>query len=233
MLRVGLTGGLGSGKSTVASIFRKLGAPVMEADTVGRDIMQPGHAVYKEIVHAFGSEVVQHDGTLDRRRLAELSFSDGRLEELNAIVHPAVIAEQQRWMEQLAHEQPNSVAIYETALLFEASRAARTAGWRDRFDHLILVTAPEPVRVARYVARMAGPDATRETQTALAEEARRRIAAQLPDSEKMPLSDTILHNDGSLEEISRQTEELYRKLQSLAASGTAAVSAARRDRPQS
>jgi dephospho-CoA kinase len=79
---------------------------------------------------------------------------------------------------------------------------------------------------------MAGPDATQEARTALAEEARRRIAAQLPDSEKTPLSDTILHNDGTLEDVSRQTEELYRKLQALAASGPAAVSAARRDRPQ-
>jgi len=232
MLRVGLTGGLGSGKSTVAALFRKLGAPVMEADAVGREMMQPGHAVYNQIVRTFGPDVVQQDGTLDRRRLAELSFSDGRLEELNAIVHPEVIAEQQRWMDQLAQEQPGAVAVYETALLFEASRAARTAGWRDRFDHLVLVTAPEPVRVARYVARLAGPDASQQIRTALAEEARRRIAAQLPDSEKIPLSDTILHNDGSLEEISRQTEELYRKLQALARSSTAAVSAARRDRPQ-
>ena len=229
MLRVGLTGGLGSGKSTVAALFRKLGAPVMEADAVGREMMQPGHPVYDEIVGAFGPEVVQQDGTLNRRRLAELSFNDGRLEELNAIVHPAVIAEQQRWMEQVAQKQPDAVTIYETALLFEASRAARTAGWRNRFDHLILVTAPEPLRIARYVARLAGPDATQETRAALGEEARRRIAAQLPDSEKIPLSDTILHNDGALEELSRQTEELYRKLQVLARSGPAAMSAARRD----
>lgn len=229
MLRVGLTGGLGSGKSTVAALFRKLGAPVMEADAVGREMMQPGHPVYDEIVAAFGPEVVQQDGTLNRRRLAELSFNDGRLEELNAIVHPAVIAEQQRWMEQVAQKQPDAVTIYETALLFEASRAARTAGWRNRFDHLILVTAPEPLRIARYVARLAGRDATQETRAALGEEALRRIAAQLPDSEKIPLSDTILHNDGALEELSRQTEELYRKLQVLARSGPAAMSAARRD----
>jgi dephospho-CoA kinase len=233
MLRVGLTGGLGSGKSTVAAHLRKLGAPVMEADAVGREMMQPGQPVYNEIVRTFGPGVVQPDGTLDRTRLAALSFSDSRLEELNAIVHPAVIAEQQRWMEQLAQEQPNSVAIYETALLFEASRAARTSGWRDRFDHLILVTAPEPVRIARYVARMAGSDATLEARAALAEEAARRIAAQLPDREKIPLSDTILHNDGPLEEVFRQTEELYRKLQALARSPTVAASAARRDRPQS
>jgi dephospho-CoA kinase len=232
MLRVGLTGGLGSGKSTVASLFRKLGAPVMEADAVGREMMGPGLPVYNEIVRTFGPAVVQQDGTLDRRRLAELSFNDGRLEELNAIVHPAVIAEQQRWMDELARECPDCVAIYETALLFEASRAARSRGWRDRFDHLILVTAPEPVRIARYAARLAAPGATQETQAALAEEARRRIAAQLPDSEKTPLSDTILHNDGTLEDVSRQTEELYRKLQALAASGPAAVSAARRGRPQ-
>ena len=96
MLRVALTGGLGSGKSTVAAILRDLGTEVMEADTVGRALMTPGQPVYDQIVRTFGPDVVLPDGTLNRRRLAELSFRDGRIDELNAIVHPAVIAEQQR-----------------------------------------------------------------------------------------------------------------------------------------
>src|SRR5271165_2659408 len=101
MLRVGLTGGLGSGKSTVAAQLRALGAQVIEADELGRAMMEPGQAVYDEIVRQFGPEVVGPDGRLLRPRLAEMAFQGGRLDELNAIVHPAVIAAQQRWMEEI------------------------------------------------------------------------------------------------------------------------------------
>ncbi|HEY3990563.1 MAG TPA: dephospho-CoA kinase [Acidobacteriaceae bacterium] len=216
MLRVGLTGGLGSGKTTVAAIFRSLGAQVMEADTVARAMMQPGEAVYDEIVRAFGPAVVRADRTLDRHRLAKIAFTDGRLAELNAIVHPPVIAEQRRWMDALEKQQPDAVAIYETALLFEASRAAGTRGWQERFDRRILVTAPEPLRIARYVARMGGPDADAAARAVLEEEARRRIAAQMSDEEKVRLSDTIIRNDASLEDVGRQTQAVYRELQALA-----------------
>jgi dephospho-CoA kinase len=150
MLRVGLTGGLGSGKSTVAAIFRGLGAQVMEADAVARAMMQPGERVYEEIVRTFGPAVVRGDGTLDRHALAKIAFADGRLAELNAIVHPPVIREQQRWMDALEREHPDAVAIYETALLFEASRAAGTRDWQSRFGRRILVIAPEALRIARY-----------------------------------------------------------------------------------
>jgi dephospho-CoA kinase len=216
MLRVGLTGGLGSGKTTVAAIFRSLGAQVMEADAVGRAMMQPGEAVYGEIVKAFGSTVVRADGTLDRRKLATIAFADGRLAELNAIVHPPVIAEQRRWMDALEKDQPDAVAIYETALLFEASKAAGTRDWQERFDRRILVTAPEALRIARYVARMGGPDPDASIRAALEEEARERIAAQMTDEEKMRMSDTIIRNDASFEDVARQTEAVYRELSTLA-----------------
>jgi dephospho-CoA kinase len=216
MLRVGLTGGLGSGKTTVAAIFRNLGAQVMEADAVARAMMQPGEAVYREIVKAFGPAIVSADGTLDRRKLATIAFAEGRLEELNAIVHPPVIAEQRRWMEALEKEQPDAVAIYETALLFEASRAAGTRDWQERFDRRILVVAPEALRIARYVARLGGTHPDAATRAALEEEARQRIAAQMPDEEKMRLSDTIICNDASLENVTRQTEAVYRELRALA-----------------
>jgi dephospho-CoA kinase len=216
MLRVGLTGGLGSGKTTVAAIFRSLGAHVMEADEVARAMMQPGEAVYGEIVRVFGPAVVRSNGTLDRRKLATLAFAGGRLAELNAIVHPPVIAEQQRWMAALEREQPDAVAIYETALLFEASRTAGTRDWQERFDRRILVTAPEALRIARYVARMGGPHANAGQRAALEQEARERIAAQMPDAEKRRLSDTIIRNDASFEEVTRQTEAVYRELCTLA-----------------
>jgi dephospho-CoA kinase len=216
MLRVGLTGGLGSGKTTVAAIFRELGAQVMEADAVGRAMMEPGEAVYRQIVKTFGPGVLREDNTLERRKLAKIAFAEGRLAELNAIVHPPVIAEQRRWMEALETEQPDAVAIYETALLFEASRAAGTRDWQERFDRRILVTAPEALRIARYVARMAGPDANEATRLSLEAEARERMAAQMPDEEKMRLSDTIIRNDTSFEEVRRQTEAVYRELRTLA-----------------
>src|SRR5271168_5169224 len=111
MLRVGLTGGLGSGKSTVAAYLRELGAQVIEADELGRALMEPGQAVYDSIVAKFGPEVVGADGRLNRARLAELAFQGGRINELNAIVHPAVIAAQGRWMNQVFKADPAAVAV--------------------------------------------------------------------------------------------------------------------------
>jgi dephospho-CoA kinase len=131
-------------------------------------------------------------------------------------VHPPVIAEQRRWMDALEREQPDAVAIYETALLFEASRTAGTRDWQERFDRRILVTAPEALRIARYVARMAGPNPDETTRLSLEAEARERMAAQIPDEEKMRLSDTIIRNDTSFEEVRRQTEAVYQELRALA-----------------
>src|ERR1035437_7108249 len=117
MLRVGLTGGLGSGKSTVAEILRSLGAEVIEADELGRALMEPGQAVFSSIVEHFGAEVVAPDGRRNRARLAELAFNGGRLQELNAIVHPAVIAAEERWMEQVFARNRAAVAVVESALI--------------------------------------------------------------------------------------------------------------------
>src|SRR5580698_6773093 len=119
MLRVGLTGGLGSGKSTVAGYLRGLGVRVIEADDLGRALMEPGQAVYASIVATFGKDVVDADGWLNRARLAEMAFKGGRLNELNAIVHPAVIEEQRRWMEGVFGVDPAGLAVVESALIFE------------------------------------------------------------------------------------------------------------------
>ena len=111
MLRVGLTGGLGSGKSTAARMFAALGAHVLQSDTIGREMMEPGQAVYAAIVDHFGRGVVRPDSRLDRAALAKIAFDDGRVEELNAIVHPAVIARQAREVGVVTHhgKQPLSV----------------------------------------------------------------------------------------------------------------------------
>jgi dephospho-CoA kinase len=211
MLRVGLTGGLGSGKTTVAGIFRSLGAQVLEADAVGRQLMEPGHQVYDSIVRSFGPEVLHPDGTLNRRRLADLAFGQNRLAELNRIVHPPVIAAQQRWTEHLFAQDPSAVAIVESALIFEADQQGTVPGWRQRFDRIVLVTAPVGLRISRYVERMhQQPNALSSAE--LEADARARLAAQMPDSEKIPLSNYVIHNDGPLDLTRRQTEHVYAEL---------------------
>lgn len=209
MLRVGLTGGLGSGKTTVAAIFRSLGAHVIEADAVGRELMSPGQPVYRAIVEHFGPEVVRANGTLDRHRLADLAFRHNRLLELNRIVHPAVIAAQQEWAERIFANDPGAIAMVESALIFEADAQGSAPGWRRRFDRIVLVVAPDEVKIARYVARMS-QNATSARD--LEADARSRLAAQIPDSEKIPLVDHVIHNDGSLEDTRRQVEPIFAEL---------------------
>ena len=125
MLRVGLTGGLGSGKSTVAALLRELGAQVIEADALGRTLMEPGQPVFAAIVEHFGPDVIGPDGRLNRAHLADLAFRHGRLQELNAIVHPPVIEVQARWMNEVFARDRSAVAVIESALIFEVVRDAR------------------------------------------------------------------------------------------------------------
>jgi dephospho-CoA kinase len=218
MLRVGLTGGLGSGKSTVAAMLRELGAQVIEADELGRALMEPGQAVYAEIVRVFGPEVVDADGRLNRPKLAQLAFEGGRLNELNAIVHPAVIAEQRRWMEQVFARDPAAVAVVESALIFEVERDARARGessdgiladWRERFDHIIVLTAPDEVKVARYATRIAAPGPARE---AAVRDARVRLARQVPDADKAARADFVIENSGDVDGLRAEINSVWRRL---------------------
>lgn len=217
MLRVGLTGGLGSGKSTVAAMLRDLGAQVIEADELGRALMEPGQAVYAEIVRVFGPEVVDAEGRLNRVRLAQLAFEGDRLQELNAIVHPAVIAEQQRWMEAVFARDPAAVAVVESALIFEVERDARLRGeqdglladWRNRFDHVIVVTAPDDVKVARYAGRIGGQGPRRETAI---RDARVRLARQVPDAEKAARADFVIENTGDLDALRARVTSVWQAL---------------------
>ena len=216
MMRVGLTGGLGSGKSTVASMLRELGAHVIEADELGRTLMEPGHAVYDDIVRAFGTSVVTSDGRLDRPRLARLAFENGRLNDLNAIVHPAVIAAQQQWMTDLFAREPAAVAVVESALIFEVERDARARGesegvladWRNRFDAIIVLTAPDDVKIARYAARV-GQGSEPGSSAA---DARVRLARQMPDAEKAARADFVIENTGDLAELRQKVTSVWNEL---------------------
>lgn len=217
MLRVGLTGGLGSGKSTVSQILRELGAEVIESDELGRALMEPGQPVYREILHVFGPEVAGPDGRLNRATLAKLVFDGGRLKELNAIVHPAVIEAQGRWMEQVFARDPAAIALVVSALIFEVERDARASGaagcifseLRRRIDRIVVVTAPDDAKIARYVARISPSGDHRE---AIEADARSRLAHQIPDSEKAARADYLIENTGDLASLRRQVEELWQSL---------------------
>jgi dephospho-CoA kinase len=216
MLRVGLTGGLGSGKSTVATILREFGAEVIEADELGRALMEPGQAVYDEIVREFGPEVLTETGRLDRAKLADLAFRGGRLHELNAIVHPAAIAAQGDWMRSIFARNPSAIVVVESALIFEVERDARLRGesegilsyWRRRFDRVIVVTAPEDQKIARYVDRISPG----KWNDQIAADARSRLSKQLSDDQKASRADFVLENSGDLASLRHQVEAVWRQL---------------------
>jgi dephospho-CoA kinase len=221
MLRVGLTGGLGSGKSTAARLFAALGAHVLQSDAIGRELMEPGQAVYAAIAGHFGDGVVLADGRLDRGKLARIAFAEGRVEELNAIVHPAVIAREAELSEEIRARDARAVVMVESALIFETkyggSHGAAGARWQNRFDRIVLVTAPEEVKIARFVARSAAGEVLSEERRAeLEEEARRRIAQQIPDEQKSALCDYVLTNGGALTELEWQVDQLWPILQAAA-----------------
>jgi dephospho-CoA kinase len=216
MLRVGLTGGLGSGKSTVAGLFAAHGAQVLQSDVIGRELMEPGQNAYAKIVAHFGKDVVLSNGRLDRSALARIAFTEGRADELNAIVHPAVISRQRDLIEDIARRNPAAVVMVESALIFEATHGDY-AEWQQRFDRMILVTAPEEVKIARFVRRCAGDDKLTEAQQAEFEaEAIRRLDRQMPDEQKMALCDYVLTNDGAVTELEWQVDQLWPILRSAA-----------------
>jgi dephospho-CoA kinase len=208
MLRAGLTGSLGSGKTTVAQIFREQGLHVLEADSIARELMQPGREVFAGIVEHFGRSVLRPDGMLDRPRLARLAFSEGHLNELNQIVHPPVVAEQERRMNGIFTGDPSAIVVVESALVFEAEAWGTVPGWRDRFDSIILVTAPDDLKMQRFLGRILPAHATLEERSAAERDARQRLAAQMPDSGKIPLADFVIDNAGSLDALRARAESV-------------------------
>ena len=196
-------------------MLRELGAQVTESDALGRAMMEPGQPVFAEIVRRFGPEVVGPDGRLNRARLADLAFRQGRLQELNSIVHPPVIEAQKRWMEEVAARDPDAIAVIESALILEVVRDARARGdsaladWRRRIDRIIVVTAPDELKIARYAARVAPAGVDR---AAVEAEAWQRLAHQVPDAEKAAQADYVLDNSGDLAGLRAQVEALWPRL---------------------
>jgi len=203
MLKVGLTGGIASVKSLVGEMFARLGAHVIQADVIAHELMQPGDAVYKEVVRHFGNGILNADGSISRPKLAEAAFgadkNSSRIEELNRIVHPAVIERQDKWMESLGRQHADAVTIVEAALILEAGAA-------DRFDRLVVVTCDPHQRVERWAGRF-GLDLDQAER-----EITRRMAAQLPDEEKIKRADYVIDDSGSMDETERQVRAVYEKL---------------------
>ncbi len=216
MLRVGLTGDLGSGKSTVARMLAERGAVVLSSDEMGREMMQPGQAVYAAIVETFGPGVVLSDSTLDRRELARLAFTEKRVEELNAIVHPAVIAEQARLIADIAEAKPQAIVVVESALIFSTKHGSKGQAWSDRFDEILLVTAPENVKIARFVERTSGGRTlTAEELVALQTDAQRRLKAQRSTTAQAEEC-IVIRNNGDIAALESRVSDVWRALQRMA-----------------
>ena len=203
MLRVGLTGGVACGKSTVAQMLAARGAHVVDADQIARDLLRPGQPTYYKVVNRFGPRIVDLAGAIDRAKLAEIAFSGGRVQELNEIVHPAVITRQEEWMSEIAARDPRAIVVVEAALILEA-------GVGKRFDKLVVVTCRPEQRIERFAARHdVEPDEARA-------EVERRLAAQWPDERKVAAADYVIDNSGTLPQTQQRVGAVFAELKSLA-----------------
>jgi dephospho-CoA kinase len=201
LVKVGLTGATGSGKSTVGKMLGALGAHILQADEVARELLRPGQSVYDGVVRRFGPGILQPDGTIDRKKLADAAFGTpeqpgSRVQELNAVVHPAVGQRQQEWMADIGNADGEAVVVVEAALIFEA-------GFQGQFDRIVVATAPFETRVRRWMAR------NQVDEAAARRELERRAAAQWPEETKGAAADYVVDNAGSEAETEAQVRKVF------------------------
>ena len=193
-MRIALTGGIGSGKSTVARMLAERGAVIVDADAIAREIVEPGQPALVEIRAAFGDGVISADGRLDRARLAAIVFSDSEaLARLNAITHPRIA---ERSAELLAAAPAESVVVYDMPLLVEQGDEA-LRGW----DAIVVVDCPDDLRLDRLIARGLAP-----------EDAERRLRAQASREERLAAADVVVDNSGDLAGLDAAVDGLWRGL---------------------
>jgi dephospho-CoA kinase len=198
MIIAGVTGTIGTGKSTVARMFAELGAFVIDHDKISREVVEPGKPAWQRIVDFFGSSVLNDDRSINRQALAGIVFSDrAKLQKLNSIVHPAVFEEDQRLVEERKRVDPDGLVIKDVPLLLEAGPEMAHL----LVDKIIVVFASPDVQLKRLIARGV-PD----------EDARNRMATQLPVREKTRYADFVVNNDGTLEETMQQVKTIYSTL---------------------
>jgi dephospho-CoA kinase len=206
---VGLSGGIGSGKSTVAKLLANLGAVVIDADAIVRELQAPGSPVLDDLAEAFGDEIIDDTGALDREVLAAVVFRDARARaRLGAIIHPKVGAEMARRVA-AAREAGAEVVVLDIPLLFEGRKAGTGTTATLGFDTTVVVYAPEALQIERQMKRD-GCDR---------EEALERIRAQLPIEEKKRVADCVIDNSGTPEQTERQVRALYATLTATARAG--------------
>ena len=201
MLKVGLTGGIASGKSFVGEALAGYGCLLIQADELGHAVLAPGGEAYQPVLREFGREILNGDGTIDRRALAVRAFGDPeRLARLNALVHPAVIQRENQSIAAYGAAHPDGIAVVEAAILIET-------GSYSRFDKLILVTCAEEQQVARALRR----------EGALEKDIRARISRQMPLAGNRKYADFVIDTSGDKEDTLRQTRAVYdalRRIQS-------------------
>jgi len=199
MIVVGLTGGIATGKSTVAQIFRQCGAIVIDADQLARDVVRPGTSAWREIVRCFGKVILNPDRTINRHALGAIVFHHrGKLRKLERIIHPRVAREKERLVRQIAKRMPHAVVIYEVPLLFEV-------GADKRVDKVLVVTADRATQIARLKKRNGF------TRT----EALRRIKHQMPLTQKARLADVVLNGTHVRTHLRKEVSSVFRKFQQL------------------
>lgn len=200
MIVVGLTGGVATGKTTVARMFKQCGAAVIDADQLAHDVVAPGKPAWRQIVKAFGTAVLNRDRTLNRRELGALVFGNrAKLRQLERMIHPRVAREQQRLVRRIAKHKPHTVVIYEVPLLFEA-------GVDKRVDTTIVVTADRDTQIARLKKRNRFPRA----------EAVRRIRSQMRLATKIRRADHVLNGTLPRPSLRKQVSQLFKQLRLLA-----------------
>jgi dephospho-CoA kinase len=199
MLKVGLTGGIATGKSYVLSVLRELGCEVMDADQTAREVVEPGQPAFDEIVAHFGQGIVGEDGKLNRPKLGAVIFNNtAEREKLNSIVHPKVFEAQTRWMAEIESRKPSAVVVIDAALMIE------TGSYR-RFDKVVVVHCQPEIQLERLMARN---NLTREDATA-------RISSQMPSAEKLKFADFAINTSLGFEDTRLQVELLYEQLTKL------------------
>ncbi len=206
MILVGLTGGIASGKSLVAKLLKDLGAYVIDADEIAHEVIQPGTPAYREILQQFGEGILGKDRTIDRARLGQMVFSDPtRRDVLEGIIHPRVFAAEEARRREIAQQDPQAVVIFDAPLLIE-TRA------HELMDRVIVVYADRKTQLKRL----------KERDRLDPEEAKRRISAQLPLSDKKLYADYVIDGMASPQEVAIQTEDIYKELKALASQELAA-----------
>jgi dephospho-CoA kinase len=208
MLRVGLTGGIATGKTTVVAILRELGCRVLEADKIAHRMIEPGAAAYEGVVREFGRGILLPDGRVDRAKLGVMVFADPKkLARLNALVHPPVLAAQDEELAAMEKSEPHAIAVVEAALLIEA-------GFHKKLDYLVVTWCTSEQQMARLTKQGAGIGARRALTI---EEARQRIAAQMPAEEKRRMADEQIDCSGTIEHTREQVMALFVKFKNMEA----------------